>query len=142
MSICETSSGAIARLDPVIGGVMTSSSSIAYRANIASSVVVAERASGESSISLVVNNDAERINELYRLARGSLVDSVRYCIECGRALLKKKEEVGHGRWMSWVEANLDFDHRTATRLMTAAQKAKLGVNVQAQRRLWRATGRC
>jgi hypothetical protein len=84
---------------------------------------------GASSNATVLANDADRINELYRLARSSLVASVQCCIECGHLLLKKKDEIGHGGWVVWVEANLDFGCRTATRLMTAARRAKSDAGV-------------
>lgn len=70
--------------------------------------------------------DAVEIGDLYRKARSSIVDSIRYLIEAGQRLTKKKEKVGHGRWLPWLEANADvlgFDtRRTAARLMDVAEK--------------------
>jgi phage N-6-adenine-methyltransferase len=70
--------------------------------------------------------DAREIGELYRLGRQSMADSVRHMVEAGRRLLEKKESVGHGNWLPWLEANkevLGFENRrTASRLMEAATK--------------------
>jgi ParB family chromosome partitioning protein len=66
-----------------------------------------------------------RIGELYERARLSLVDSVKYQIECGRALASKKESLPHGGWLQWLEANeltLGFGPKTAPRLMKLAGK--------------------
>ena len=68
------------------------------------------------------DRDAVEIGELYRKAKSSVVDSVRYLLEAGHRLMRKKQEVGHGNWLPWLEANADvlgFDNpRTPQRLMT------------------------
>jgi hypothetical protein len=77
----------------------------------------------------IIDNDAALIGDLYQKARGSLVDSVRYSIECGERLLAKKAVTPHGQWLHWLEANesvLGFEVqcdgcRTATRLMNLAK---------------------
>lgn len=72
----------------------------------------------------VVDRDAIQIGELYSKARTSLVDSVRYQIECGQRLAEKKASLGHGEWLPWLEDNaniLGFEtRRTASRLMKLA----------------------
>jgi ParB family chromosome partitioning protein len=71
------------------------------------------------------DRDAIAIGELYRKANRSLIDSVRYQIECGQRLASKKEQLGHGSWLAWLKANADvlgFETRqTAATLMRAAK---------------------
>jgi ParB family chromosome partitioning protein len=83
---------------------------------------------------LVVDNDAIRIGELYRKAHMSVAESVRYLIEAGHRLAAKRETLGYGRWLPWLEANaevLGFDSRsTASRLMKLAAEAPNGALTQ------------
>jgi hypothetical protein len=54
-----------------------------------------------AQLELVIRNedpDALAIGELYRKARSSVADSVRYLIEAGQRLARKKAELGHGSW--------------------------------------------
>lgn len=71
-----------------------------------------------------VEPDALEIGDLYRKARTSVADSVRYLIEAGHRLTKKKDEVGRGNWLPWLADNADvlgFDSRfTAAKLMRVA----------------------
>jgi hypothetical protein len=71
------------------------------------------------------DKDAAEIGELFCNARGSLIDSVRFAIECGRRLIAKKaqlkEQFGHGSWLPWLADNADVlgftTRQTASRLM-------------------------
>jgi phage N-6-adenine-methyltransferase len=78
------------------------------------------------------DDDAVKIGELYAKARSSVADSISFLIEAGQRLAKKKEEVGHGNWMRWLEANADVLEMDITctpqRLMKAA--SKFGVNAE------------
>jgi hypothetical protein len=71
--------------------------------------------------------EALAIGDLYRKGRSSMMDSVRYLIEAGQRLIEKKNGLGHGEWLPWLEANADalgFETpRTAQRLMGLAEKA-------------------
>lgn len=82
-------------------------------------IVVHDAKTGE-----IVDNAAVEIGRLYERARTSIVDSVRYQIECGRRLAEKKASLNHGEWLPWLEANagvLGFtSDRTARMLMQAA----------------------
>jgi hypothetical protein len=63
-------------------------------------------------------------DRLYREAEQSLIESVRRQLECGRMLQAKKEALGHGNWLPWLEANVDvlgFGERAAQKLMKAAK---------------------
>src|SRR5215831_9011659 len=93
-----------------------------------------------------VDKDAVQIGELYRKARASVADSVRYLIEAGQRLIKKKQELGHGNWLPWLEANADVlemnIESTPQRLMKAAAKfsasAEYGEDevLQISREIW------
>lgn len=80
----------------------------------------------ENSCELFSNadKDAVEIGDLYRKARSSVADSVRYSLDAGARLLKKKAELDRGEWLPWLEANadvLDMDITcTPQRLMKAA----------------------
>jgi hypothetical protein len=95
-----------------------------------------------------LDRDAVEIGDLYRKAKQSIIDSVRYQIECGHRLAAKKDEVGHGRWLPWLAANADvlgFENRTtASRLIKLANDASthhwddldVAQARQISRRLW------
>ena len=96
------------------------------------------------------DKDASEIGDLYRKARISLIDSVRYAHACGERLIAKKEQlkrdVGYGNWLPWLRDNADaigFDTpRTAQMLMKLAANAKLASHldeaeaVAVSRELW------
>jgi phage N-6-adenine-methyltransferase len=73
----------------------------------------------------IVDRDAIAIGDLYRRARSSVVDSVRYLIDAGHRLIAKKDNMNHGEWYPWLATNADalgFDSpSTATRLMKTAK---------------------
>jgi phage N-6-adenine-methyltransferase len=52
-----------------------------------------------------------------------MVDSANHILECGRLLVDKKAELGHGNFIPWVEAECDFHESTARRLMAASKRA-------------------
>src|SRR6476619_6111145 len=95
---------------------------------------------------VALDADAVEIGELYRKGRSSAVDSVRYCIQAGEILIAKKEEVGHGAWLLWLEANAEVlgfaSPLTAQRLMKLAGNASLAMHLdeaealQISRTLW------
>ena len=67
----------------------------------------------------------EIIGRLYKLARSSHVDSVKYLVQCGEALQAVKDSIGFGEWMLWLkdhQKDLGFDDRTARRMMQAAKE--------------------
>jgi hypothetical protein len=71
------------------------------------------------------DKDANEIGRLYRLASGSLVESMRHAFECGKKLAKKRADLKHGEWLPWLEANADAlgfeNRRTASRLIGLAE---------------------
>ena len=65
------------------------------------------------------------IGKLFKLARGSHIDSVKYLVQCGEALVAVKDSLGYGEWMLWLkdhQKDLGFDDRTARRMMQAAKE--------------------
>ena len=74
----------------------------------------------------IVDNDAIRIGDLYLQARNSFVGSVQRLIECGQALISKRETLEHGQWLPWLAANeqiLGFKERAARRMIEAANRS-------------------
>ncbi len=82
---------------------------------------------------LAFDPDAVEIGKLYRQSNEAdrqvkqlLVASVRDRQECGRRLIAKKDQVGHGHWLEWLQANADVlgfkTRRTAAMLMKEASK--------------------
>ena len=67
--------------------------------------------------------DACAIGDLYRKARLSLVESVRFAIARGQRLKAKQNSLPHGAWLPWLRDYaqvLGFRDRTASRLMKLA----------------------
>ena len=66
-----------------------------------------ERVSGAVHLTgEIVDNDAIEIGQLYQKAGHSLVDSVKYQIECGQRLTEKKVSMKHGQWAPWIQNNM------------------------------------
>ncbi len=66
---------------------------------------------------------ASQINTLYLQAKGTLVDGLKYYIECGIKLKAVKDSMQHGEWIPWLKENkgvLGFGEKTAPRLIKAA----------------------
>jgi N6-adenosine-specific RNA methylase IME4 len=92
------------------------------------------------------DKDAAEIGDLYRKAHGSLVESIRFAIACGKRLVLKKASLKHGEWLPWLRANADalgFDTPlTAQRLMKLAANTSLATHldeagaVAISRQLW------
>jgi hypothetical protein len=67
-----------------------------------------------------------RVNELHASIESTLHLTVEMAIECGSLLTEIKDEVGHGQWEKWAEANLRFTVRHARRYMRVARLAAEG----------------
>ena len=61
--------------------------------------------------SVVVDDDAGRINEAHRRCQASTEEAQ----AIGEGLLAKKEQLGRGGWLAWARTSLEFDVRTAQR---------------------------
>ena len=92
------------------------------------------------------DSDALEIGESIRRAKASVAESLRHLIDAGRALIRKKESMYHGKWLPWLKANADvlgFDSRqTAHKLMQAARKCRVDATfdesaaLQISRQIW------
>jgi len=60
----------------------------------------------------------------------------------GRKLIEKKEELGHGNWIPWVAANLDFHINTAVLYMRVARNSQRVVNLEDSSSLRHALALC
>jgi hypothetical protein len=72
----------------------------------------------DSAVRRVHITTAEQANAAHR----RIVSSVQDAISIGEFLSVKKAELKHGEWLPWVEANLNFDRRTATNYMRLFDK--------------------
>ena len=68
---------------------------------------------------------ADTINSEFRKATSSMVESANHIIRCGKLLTEKKEELGHGNFIPWVETECEFSPRVAQMMMKQSAKAKL-----------------
>jgi N6-adenosine-specific RNA methylase IME4 len=68
-------------------------------------------------------NRVTRINQLHAEIGGYLKVTLEKAIEIGSLLSEQKAELFHGDWIPWVEANLNFDVRTAQRYIKVSRKA-------------------
>ena len=74
-----------------------------------------------------IDNDAAEIAELFKRGKSMAVAAVLAHLECGRRLELKKEELGHGNWLPWLEANketLGFGELAAQRNSTILFRGK------------------
>ena len=58
-----------------------------------------------------------------------MVDSANHIIECGRLLVEKKKELGHGNFIPWVEAECEFSQAAANKMMRASRNSYLTTNL-------------
>lgn len=72
---------------------------------------------------------AAEINAEYELARTSFVDSANRILNVGRMLERVKEDLPHGAFMTWVDANCVFTHDAANRMMRAFRKSESTLNL-------------
>ena len=93
------------------------------------------------------DEDAVAIGALYRKGREAVRESIKYYLQAGQKLIRKKDSMPHGEWFRWLRANADmlgFKHRTtASRLMKAAAANDALTHplneaeaIQIDRRLW------
>ncbi|TGK12817.1 DUF3102 domain-containing protein [Leptospira stimsonii] len=70
-----------------------------------------------SDDALIVQTDkvAESLNQLHQSILTSGKNMIKFAIEAGELLVKKKGELKHGEFTPWIEENLSFKVRTAQR---------------------------
>ena len=93
------------------------------------------------------DEDAVAIGALYRKGREAVRESIKYYLQAGQKLIRRKDLMPHGAWLRWLRANADmlgFKHpTTASRLMKAAAANDALTHplneaeaIQIDRRLW------
>jgi len=56
---------------------------------------------------------ASEINRLHAKIFAALRTSIQDAIRIGELLSEEKRRAGHGNWLHWIKANLEFNERTA-----------------------------
>ena len=64
---------------------------------------------------VTIENASEELNRLHGQIEGKLRSTVEDAIRAGEILTRVKERVGHGGFLSWIEANVRFSQPTAWR---------------------------
>lgn len=75
-----------------------------------------------------LSNKISEINNLHKLAITSATDAVNYAKKIGQLLLEVKAELPHGRFLKWINDNLDVSQRQAQRYMQAASGKDLSLS--------------
>lgn len=79
---------------------------------------------------------ADMVNELHHRAAASAEYAVEAACEIGRLLIARKDELEHGQFMPWIEAECDFSHSTAKVYMNAARQKDSGLAFSSLRQLY------
>ena len=72
-----------------------------------------------AALAIPEGSPAEQANALHGEFLQNAVSAKIRAVQCGWVLAAQRERLGHGQWMSWVERNLDFSHRTVNNYITA-----------------------
>src|SRR5262245_42567066 len=64
---------------------------------------------------------ARKIKHWHKCAESSIRKGLDYAHKCGLALLKAKEQVGHGHWLRWLADNVPFKQQRANEYMRLAE---------------------
>ena len=72
---------------------------------------------------------ADEINHEHELAQSCARDAVKHGIRCGEMLIKNKDGLRHGQFMSWLKLTCKFEYSTAARYMKAARESSTGVEI-------------
>ena len=73
---------------------------------------------------------AQRANEAHRKGQEAATAALEHYYEAGKFLTEAKEQIPHGGWLMWLEANFESDRTTAFRYMTLYKRwDELGANV-------------
>lgn len=79
------------------------------------------------SLELITESDWEildavtKAQEAEDLAKGAVQTLIVAIVIAGRKLAAKKESLGHGAWLPWIETNLKIHERTVSRWMKLAK---------------------
>ena len=70
-----------------------------------------------------INELHAQAEELAKQAKSIAAKTIEAALECGKLLIKRKTELGHGNWENWCETNLKFSIETAKRYMRLYRKS-------------------
>jgi hypothetical protein len=71
---------------------------------------------------LTKSDRTTEINKLHQEVCNGVRTTVQKAIRIGELLVEQKAESGHGNWIPWIEANLEFTRQTATTYIRAYLK--------------------
>lgn len=66
---------------------------------------------------------AAMVNHYHNSAAAAYAQAGYYAIYCGLELMAAQETVEHGEWIAWIDANCEFEERTARKYMALANGA-------------------
>ena len=70
-----------------------------------------------------INELHAQADELAQKAKEVASKTIEIAIECGKLLIEQKAKLGHGNWLNWCKANLEFSADTAERYMRLYRKS-------------------
>lgn len=85
-----------------------------------------EKAEISTELSLAIariNELHAQADELAQKAKEVASKTIEIAIECGKLLIEQKAKLGHGNWLNWCKANLEFSADTAERYMRLYRKS-------------------
>ena len=80
-----------------------------------------------------INAETLAAGDAYRIARAADDKGSAHAIAAGRLLIRAKETVGHGKWLSWLVQNCEVEVRTAQLYTRLANKHDAMDTAKAQR---------
>src|SRR4051812_9107645 len=117
MTIMQNDSGTLAGA----AGLVEGNSLPATTAENAPDALTAKSTSFDSAASPSLVDIAARINEAHDRASASAQSAIEAAMEAGRLLIQAKDQVNHGGWLPWLEANTSVSERTAQAYMKLAR---------------------
>lgn len=88
--------------------------------NTESNELPAKRIRGK--VEKITQHEIDELNERHRRIHRAAAEVAAEVVALGEKLTSIKQRLPHGKWGQWVERNLDFTIRTATRYMKAYEK--------------------
>ena len=76
-----------------------------------------------------IENEVDEIKREYLLWLEGEINAIEHVIRCGQLLLRKKGELSHGEWLSWVAINCSFSINTARNYMKIASNSERAMDL-------------
>jgi hypothetical protein len=77
-----------------------------------------------------IENEVDEIKREHSLWLEGETNAIEHVIRCGQLLLKKKDELPRGEWLSWVAVNCNFSINTARNYMTIASNSERAMDLR------------